>query len=102
VPVIKSAIKKLRKDKVRTVRNDIFRKSLERAIKVAKKQKTAKTLSLASSFVDRAVKNNLLHKNRAARIKRGLSKLSKPAAKAKTQTSQVKKKTASKILPKKR
>ena len=103
MPVIKSAIKKLRKDKVRTVRNDIFRKTLERAVGAAKKQKTAKAVSAASSLVDRAVKKNLLHKNRAARIKSGLAKLSKPASKLKAQKPQeVKKKPASKTPPKKR
>ena len=79
MPVIKSAIKKLRKDKVRTARNDIFRKTLEQAVRSAKKQKTAKSVSAAVSQLDRAVKKNMIHKNRAARIKSALAKLSRPS-----------------------
>lgn len=81
MPVIKSAIKKLRRDRKVTRANDLFRASLNHALKTASKQKTAKAVSAAVSLVDRAVKKNLMHKNRAARIKSSLSKLARPASK---------------------
>ena len=77
MPVIKSAIKKLRRDRKVTRANDLSRASLNHALKTANKQKTAKALSAAVSLVDRAVKKNLMHKNRAARIKSALSKLAR-------------------------
>lgn len=78
MPVIKSAIKKLRRDRKREKENDAFRHSLDRAIRLAKKSKSAKAVSDAVSIVDRAVKKNVIHKNRAARIKSSLSKLARP------------------------
>ena len=81
MPVIKSAIKKLRRDRKREKENDLIRSNLERAIKTAKKQKTAALINKAVSLVDRAVKKNLLHANKAARVKFSLSKLAKPSSK---------------------
>ena len=81
MPVIKSAIKKLRKDIVRTRANDVLRRELDVKVRLAKKVKTAKAVSAAMSVVDRAQKKNLMHRNRAARIKSSLSKLAKPATK---------------------
>jgi small subunit ribosomal protein S20 len=97
MPVIKSAIKKLRKDRKREKENDTFRAALEKAIKAAKKAKTAKSVSSAVSIIDKAVKKNLLHKNRAARFKSQLSKLARPdKAAVKTAT-----KSSKKTSPKK-
>ena len=98
MPVIKSAIKKLRRDKVREKRNDVFRSNLEKAIRLAKKTKSAKTVSQAVSLVDHAVKKNIMHKNRAARIKSTLSKLAKPVTSIKKPTA---KRASSKSSPSK-
>lgn len=81
MPVIKSAIKKLRRDRKREKENNVFRNGLDRAVRLAKKQKTTKSVSSAVSLVDRAVKKNLMHKGHAARIKSALSKLTKPTVK---------------------
>lgn len=78
MPVIKSAIKKYRRDKKKEKENNVFRKKLSDSIRAAKKQKTSKTVAQAFSIVDKAVKKNMLHKNKAARIKSSLSKLAKP------------------------
>lgn len=86
MPVIKSAIKKLRKDTKRTSENDKFRRELELALRDAKKTKSSKSASHATSLVDKAVKKNLMHKNKAARVKSSLSKLAKPAAKTESKT----------------
>ena len=93
MPVIKSAIKKLRRDRKVKIANDLVRANLDRALRQAKKQKTAKAVSAAVSKVDRAVKKNLIHKRRAARIKSGLSKLAKPTSKTATKTARPSKKT---------
>jgi small subunit ribosomal protein S20 len=91
MPVIKSAKKKLRQDIKREKINDILRKTLKTAIKEAQKGKTAEEVKKAVILTDKAVKKNLIHKNKAARIKSSLSKLAKPVAKAKTATKPVKK-----------
>jgi len=96
MPVIKSAIKKLRKDRKREKVNDEFREGLDRAIRNAKKVKSSKAVSAAVSIIDRAVKNNLMHQNRAARIKSALSKLAKPAKAAERAKASVPKKVAAK------
>lgn len=84
MPVIKSAIKKLRKDRKLEKQNDVVRDNLRKAIKKAEKEMSATAVQAAFSLIDRAVKKNLLHKNRAARIKSRLSKTVKgtPAKKA--------------------
>ncbi len=90
MPVIKSAIKKLRRDRKVTRANNSFRGTLDSALRKARKEKTAKAVSAAVSLVDRAVKKNLMHKNRAARIKSALSKLSKPVSKSVAKSSKPK------------
>jgi small subunit ribosomal protein S20 len=84
MPVIKSAKKKLRQDKKREKVNNILRKTFKNAVKDAQKSKTAEKIKKAVKLVDKAVKKKLIHKNKAARIKSGLSKLIKsPATKTK-------------------
>jgi len=75
MPVIKSAIKKLRRDKKQEKENNLFRASVEKAVKEATKSPTQKAAGAAFSLVDKAVKKNLLHKNKAARIKSKISLL---------------------------
>lgn len=75
MPVIKSAKKKLRKDKKRTVRNNKVRALLDAIIKKARKNPSVKTLQEAAKAADKAAKNHLIHKNKAARIKSTLAKL---------------------------
>lgn len=69
MPVIKSAIKKLRRDKKLERENDAFRGTLEHAIKTAQKSRAKKDVSFAFSMIDKAVKKHLIHKNKAARLK---------------------------------
>ncbi|MCL5438680.1 MAG: 30S ribosomal protein S20 [Patescibacteria group bacterium] len=75
MPVIKSAKKKLRQDKKRSVKNAKFKKLLSEAIKKAGKKPSEKTILIATKTVDKAAKNKIIHKNKAARIKSRLSKL---------------------------
>lgn len=92
MPVIKSAKKKLRQDKKREKINNLLRKTFKNAVKEAQKSKTAEKIKKAVKLVDKAVKKKLIHKNKAARIKSGLSKLIKPHA-ARTKTTSKSKKT---------
>ncbi len=100
MPVIKSAIKKLRHDQKREAHNDVVRKTVKDSVKRATKKKTPSEVKKAISLVDKAVKANLMHKNKAARIKSRLTKGTKPGAK-KTTTKTVKAPTATKAPVKK-
>lgn len=77
MPVIKSAIKKLRHDKVKEKENNLFRKSLERAYDVAQKTKAPKAVSEAFSIIDKGVKKHLIHKNKAGHMKSKLTRAPK-------------------------
>ena len=74
MPIIKSAIKKVRKDKVRTARNKKRESALKALVKKAHSSKKAKDLQAAFSALDKAVKVKLIHPNKAARLKSRLSK----------------------------
>ena len=87
MPIIKSAIKKVRKDKIRTARNKKRELALKALIKKARVTKSAKDIQAAFSALDKAAKVNLIHKNKASRLKSRLSKgvsqtPSKPAVKS--------------------
>ncbi len=75
MPIIKSAIKKMRKDKTRTERNRRRELKMEMNLKIARRKPNEKSISQAFSSLDKAVKVNLIHKNRASRIKSRLSSL---------------------------
>lgn len=79
MPVIKSAIKKLKQDKNRQKLNDVLRDTLKSSVKNAKKSKTGKSVAKAISIVDKAAKKKIIHPNKASRMKAGLSKIAKPA-----------------------
>lgn len=87
MPIIRSAIKKLRKDRVRTARNKIKKNILKDLIKKARLQKTDANLKAAFSALDKAAKTNLIHKRKASRLKSRLSKgAKKKVAKKPTKT----------------
>lgn len=64
----------MRKDKIRTARNDERESALKSAIKQARQSATPENLKAAFSALDKAVKVNLIKKNRANRLKSRLSK----------------------------
>lgn len=78
MPIIRSAIKKMRKDKMRTQRNKNREVSLKKLIKNARTEKTAASLQAVFSALDKAAKVNLIHKNKASRLKSRISKLISP------------------------
>lgn len=75
MPIIKSATKKVRKDKTRTALNKKRGSELKRLLKSARKKPEAKNLSAAFSALDKAAKVNLIHKNKVARLKSSLSRI---------------------------
>lgn len=75
MPVTKSAKKKLRQDKKRTLENKKVKNLLRDAIKKARKTSSEKNIIQATKLIDKAVKKYIMHKNKAARLKSSLSKL---------------------------
>jgi len=88
MPVTKSAKKALKQQIRRSKENKRIHRAYKLAIKKFKKEPTNKNLSWAYSKIDRAAKKNVIHKNKAARLKAQLSKL--------TAKSPTKKKSSSK------
>ena len=88
MPIIKSAKKKLKQDKKRRILNLRYLKSYRAAINKLKTAKTAekiaKMVNLAYSKIDKAAKKNVIHKNKAARLKAAIAKFLKPVKKTKT------------------
>lgn len=82
MPIIRSAKKKMRKDKARTQRNAKKETALKGLIKNMRRTPTNELLSQTMSALDKAAKTNLIHKNKAARIKSRLAKRLNPTAKA--------------------
>ncbi len=75
MPVLKHAKKKLRQDKKRTVDNLRIRKVYKKLLKAAKLQKTTEAVSAAYQAIDKAAKKNIIHDNKAARLKSSLAKV---------------------------
>ncbi|MDZ7587448.1 MAG: 30S ribosomal protein S20 [Patescibacteria group bacterium] len=75
MPILKSAIKKLRQDKKRTAVNKVYRENMRQAVKQARKEKTVKSVKFAYAALDKAAKQKIIHKNKAARLKSRLMKL---------------------------
>ncbi|MDE2025486.1 MAG: 30S ribosomal protein S20 [Patescibacteria group bacterium] len=98
MPVIKSAKKKLRQDKKRTERNRDLKTEVKSLLKKAMKEKSAASVQAFFKATDKAAKNHILHKNKAARLKSRVSKLltSHASAKASAQPAKKTKKPASK------
>src|SRR3954468_15388870 len=107
MPIIKSAKKRVRVARKASVRNSKTKRSLKSALKLFAKSPSAKTQSAAQSNLDKAVKKGVLHKNKAARLKRQAAARAKasgikPAKATKTTSSAPAKKTAAKKAPTKK
>lgn len=76
MPIIKSAIKKQRQDIERTQRNKRYEHAFKKALRDVKKG-TAKSLTDVYSAIDKAAKKNVIHKNRASRLKSLAARMSK-------------------------
>jgi len=77
MPITQSAKKALRQNIRRRARNLAQAKTLKETIKKFKKAPSAELLSQVYKKLDKAAKTNVIHKNRAARLKSRLSQLLK-------------------------
>lgn len=84
MPIIKSAKKALRQTKRRTKKNQGKKSALKLQLTKFRKEKNAKQLGIIYSLVDKMVKNKIIHKNKAGRIKSRLAKSLKKQAIIKT------------------
>jgi ribosomal protein S20 len=73
MPIIKSAKKRVKTSNKAAVRNSKTKRTLKSALKMFAKKATPKSHSAAQSNVDKAVKKGVMHKNKAARIKKQLA-----------------------------
>lgn len=79
MPIIKSAIKRMKQTAVRRARNVETKKSVKAAVRAFTEKPSFKALSEAQSAVDTAVKKNVLNKATAARRKSALVRIAKEA-----------------------
>lgn len=79
MPIIKSAIKRMKQTAKRRERNVGIKRDIKSAVKAFTAKPSAETLAAAHSEIDTAVKKNLIHKSTAARRKAALSKQAKEA-----------------------
>ena len=74
MPITKTAKRALRSSKRKEGFNKKIKREVDIAIRQAKKTRSKKDVVKAVSLTDRAQKKNIIHKNKAARIKSKLSK----------------------------
>ncbi len=84
MPLLKHAIKKMRQDARKRIKNKKINTELKSVIKKASENPSSKNVSGAFSAIDKAVKVNLLHKNTAARKKSSLAAKIKTVSKTST------------------
>ena len=96
MPIIKSAKKRVRVSRKAAIRNSKTKRNLKGALKLFAKTPSTKAHSSVQSNVDKAVKKGVMHKNKAARLKK------KAAAQAKAAGVKPTKATAKKAVPAKK
>lgn len=79
MPIIKSAIKRMKQTAKRRDRNVGIKRDIKSAVKTFMAKPTSENLSAAHSELDTAVKKKLLKKNTVARRKSQLAKVAKDA-----------------------
>lgn len=79
MPLIKSAKKRVKTAKKATIRNSKTKRSLKSALNLFSKSPSAKTHGAAQSKLDKAVKKGIIHKNKAARLKKQAAAKAKAA-----------------------
>ena len=77
MPLIKSAKKKLKQDKKRSILNLVYKKNYKDLLKQAKVDKKPGIVKKAISSIDKAVKKGIIHVNKAARLKSQITKKTK-------------------------
>jgi len=73
----KSSLKRIRQTVIRTARNKYYHKTTRNAIKVLRgttdKKVAAEALPKVVAMLDKLVKRNIIHKNKAANLKSSLT-----------------------------
>ena len=74
----KSALKRIRQNEARKLRNRYYHKTARTALKVLRNEENKATateqLPIVISLLDKLVKKNIIHKNKAANLKSKLTK----------------------------
>jgi len=73
MPITNSAKKKARRDVRKRILNLSKKNILKKTIKTARRDSTSDTLKAAYKVLDKSAKRNLIHKNKAARLKSRLA-----------------------------
>jgi len=75
----KSSLKRIRQTAVKTVRNKYYHKTTRNAIRglrsTTDKKEAAANLPKVVAMLDKLVKRNIIHKNKASNLKSSLTKL---------------------------
>lgn len=79
MPIIKSAKKRVRTARKAAIRNHKTKRSLREALKTFSAKPSTSSHSSAQSKLDTAVKKGVIHKNKAARLKRQAAARAKAA-----------------------
>lgn len=79
MPIIKSAKKRVRVARKAAVRNSKTKRTLRGALKLFGRKASASSQTKAQSAVDTAVKKGVMHKNKAARVKKQMAAKAKAA-----------------------
>lgn len=74
MPRIRSAKKRMRQARARTLRNRAERSAIRTAVKKARAEPTSETVAKAVQVLDRGARKGLIHRNAAARRKARLAK----------------------------
>jgi hypothetical protein len=74
----KSSLKRIRQDKVKTLHNKYYAKTMRNAVRklraMTDKDEAVKLYPEVQKMVDKLAKTNIIHKNKAANLKSSLSK----------------------------
>lgn len=79
MPIIKSAKKRVRTANKEAIRNSKTKRNLRDALKTFGRSPSAKSQATVQSKLDIAAKKGVIHKNKAARLKRQAAKRAKAA-----------------------
>lgn len=74
----KSSLKRIRQEKVRTLHNKYYAKTMRNAVRKLRattdKEAALKLYPTVQKMLDKLAKTNIIHKNKAANLKSGLTK----------------------------
>lgn len=77
MPIIKSARKRVRVAEKATIRNSKTKRQLKRSFKAFLAKGTHENLKELQSSIDKAAKKNIIHKNKANRLKKRVAMIAK-------------------------